>query len=195
MSGLLTFSWHWPKASPPELASFDPKSVTRVQVRSLNSAGYRHQTPGYDPKSGEGARRLGGRFNPPQSFPVLYLCTTPRCAAAELARLAHRQSLAVEYLLPREVWRIQVNLNRTLDLTDEAVLRTLGLRTEDLIREDYQLTNEIGEAAHEQGFQAIIARSATAVDSVMAIFTENIRESILRPNLVERWESPDDLMS
>lgn len=177
------------------MASFDPRSVTRVGARSHEVVGYRHLAPGYSPKSGEGARRLGGRFNPPQSYPVLYLCTTRVCAAAELARLAHRQGLSVEHFLPREVWRVQVNLNKVLDLTDKSVLGTLAIVAEDLIRDDYQLTNEIGEAAYELGFQAVIARSATGVDSVAAIFTENLGESILRPELVDRWASPDDLPS
>ncbi len=158
--------------------------------------GYRHQALGYrSPKSGEGARRLGGRYNPPQSFSVLYLCTTLPCAAAELARLAHRQRIAVEHFLPREVWRIQANLNRVLDLTDNAVLSNLGLQTEDLVRDGYQLTNQIGEAAHEQRFQAVMAPSATGVDKVLAIFTENLGKSILQPDLIQRWESPNDLTS
>lgn len=93
------------------------------------------------------------------------------------------------------MWRVQVNLNKVLDLTDKSVLGTLAIVAEDLIRDDYQLTNEIGEAAYELGFQAVIARSATGVDSVAAIFTENLGESILRPELVDRWASPDDLPS
>ena len=177
------------------MPSFDPKSVTRVRERSLDAVGYRHQAPGHNPKSGEGARRLGGRYNPPHSFPVLYLCTALPCASAELVRLAHRQGLASDHLLPREVWRIEAHLNRVLDLTDDTILSNLGLQTQDLIRDDYQLTNEIGEAAHEQRFQAVLAPSATGVDSVIAIFTENLRTSILRPNLLKRWEYPTDLTS
>ena len=92
------------------------------------------------------------------------------------------------------MWRIQVNLNRVLDLTDSAVLRTLGLEPEDLVHDTYQLTNEIGEAAHEQRFQAILARSATGVDGVLAVFIENLGKSILRPDLVQLWESPEDLV-
>lgn len=86
-----------------------------------------------------------------------------------------------------------MNLNRILDSTDSAVLRTLRLETEDRVHDDYQITNGIGEAAHEQGFQAILARSATGVDNVLAVFTENLGKSILRPDLIELWESPDDL--
>ncbi|MCQ3804392.1 MAG: RES family NAD+ phosphorylase [Acidimicrobiia bacterium] len=169
--------------------------MTQVGDRSLRVVGYRHLAPGFNPKSGEGARRLGGRFNPCQSFPVLYLCTTPACTAAELTRLARRQGIAVEQFLPREVWRIQVDLTRVLDLTDDTVLDTLELEIGSLVSDDYSLTNEIGEAAYEQGFQAIVTRSATAVDDVIAIFTEKLGKSILQTDLVERWRSPTDLAS
>ena len=88
------------------MAGFDPTSVTRAEAAALDATGYRNQAPGFDPRSGEGARRFGGRFNPPRSFPVLYLCTTRSCAIAELTRQADRQSIDVEQLLPRELWRV-----------------------------------------------------------------------------------------
>lgn len=174
---------------------FDPKSVTRVGARSLDVVGYRHQAPGRRPESGEGARRVGGRYNPPRSFPVLYLCATLLCAVAEFARLAHRQGLAPKHLLPREVWKIKVNLNRVLDLTDDMVLSTLGLQMSDLVRDEYRLTNEIGKAAHEYRFQAVLAPSATAVNRIIAVFTNNLGVSILRSELLKRWENPTDLTS
>jgi len=60
------------------------------------------------PASGEGARLNGGRFNLPDSFPVLYLCTTRPWVVAEMRRLGERQAIGVESLLPRVVrsnWR------------------------------------------------------------------------------------------
>ncbi|MGH2928380.1 MAG: RES domain-containing protein [Solirubrobacteraceae bacterium] len=62
---------------------------------------WRQIAPRYDPLSGEGARLHGGRFNPPGSFPVLYICQSRPCAAAELKRLGERQAIGVEGLLPR----------------------------------------------------------------------------------------------
>ncbi len=122
------------------------------------------------------------------AHPVLVGCS-PRLMSLR------RLMAATPVRFTREVWRIQANLNRVLDLTDDTILSNLGLQTQDLIRDDYQLTNEIGEAAHEQRFQAVLAPSATGVDSVIAIFTENLRTSILRPDLLKRWEYPTDLSS
>ncbi|MCA1706459.1 MAG: RES domain-containing protein, partial [Actinobacteria bacterium] len=116
------------------MASFDPARLNGVGLVDLASVGYRHQAPGFDPRSGEGARRFGGRYNPPRSFPVIYLCLTSRCVAAELMRQAIRQGVQVEDLLPRELWSIATDLEKVLDLSDVSVLTAAGLRPADLVR-------------------------------------------------------------
>ena len=95
------------------MARFDVSKLAKAQASALSVAGYRNQAIGFDPRSGEGARRFGGRFNPPHSFPVIYLCTSRPCVAAELAGQAQRQGLTVDDLLPREVWRITVSQARS----------------------------------------------------------------------------------
>lgn len=176
------------------MSPFDPRALGAVQGVSLTVVAYRNQARGFDPRSGDGARRLGGRFNPPHSFPVLYLCLTKPCVVAELTKQAERQSLSLADLLPRELWQIDADLDNVLDLTDSAVLTELGLVAEDLVREDHQFTREIGEAAHEHGFQAIRSSSATGVDQVIAIFPERLAGAVLEANLLGEWHVPDDLL-
>ena len=176
------------------MSGIDPKAVARASTRSLSVVGYRNQARGFgNPLSGEGARRFGGRFNLPQSFPVIYLCTTPGCAAAELIRQASRQSLAIDDLLPREFWRIEGELDKVLDLLDDSTLSMIGIDRDDLIRDDQTLTRQIGEAAYEHQFQAILAPSATGVDQVLAIFTENLAGAVLDPTLIGEWKEPGQL--
>ncbi|MGH9126465.1 MAG: RES domain-containing protein, partial [Acidimicrobiales bacterium] len=83
----------------------DPVRLASASLQRFQGTGWRQQAPAFDPRSGEGAQLHGGRFNPPRSFPVLYLCTTRPCALAELHRLAERQAMAVGNLLPRHLWR------------------------------------------------------------------------------------------
>jgi len=175
------------------MAPFDPRRLARLPRASLSTSGYRNQAGGYDPKSGEGARRFGGRFNPPHSFPVLYLCMTRPCVVAELTRQAQRQGLGVADLLPRELWEVTVELDAVLDLSDPKVCAALGLDPIDLVREDHALTREIGEAAYEHHFQAIRSDSATGVDEILAVFPENLGGRVLEVNLVATWTSVDDL--
>jgi hypothetical protein len=96
------------------MPSFDPRALGQLTGTALSAAAYRNQAKGFDPRSGDGARRLGGRFNPPHSFPVLYLCLTRPCVVAELTRQAERQGLNVEALLPRELFEIRADLDKVL---------------------------------------------------------------------------------
>lgn len=170
------------------MSGIDPKVVASVSARPLSFVGYRNQAKGFvNPLSGEGARRFGGRFNPPQSFPVIYLCTTPECSVAELVRQVKGQNLSLDDLLPREFWRIEGDLNKVLDLLDESTLKMVGVGRDDLVREDLTLTRQIGEAAYEHQFQAILAPSATGVDHVLSVFVENLGDAILDSNLIGEW--------
>jgi RES domain-containing protein len=155
---------------------------------------FRHMAAQWDdPLSGEGARIQGGRFNPPDSFPVLYLCATRPCAAAELRLRGERLVIGVEGLLPRVLYRYDVSLDQVLDLTSGETLDHLGITTAQIIGADLTIPRQIGESAHATGSQAIRAPSATGVDEVLAMFPELLGSGRLLPELLERWGSVDDL--
>lgn len=175
------------------MTSFDAQALGRLAGTPLTATAYRNQAKGFDPRSGDGARRLGGRFNPPHSFPVLYLCLTRPCVAAELTRQAERQSLSVDSLLPRELWEISADLAKVLDLTSARLLDEIGVHPEDLVRDDHRFTQDLGEAAHEHGFQAIRSPSAAGVDEILAIFPENLAGVVLGMNLAGEWNTIADL--
>ena len=171
------------------MASLDPRAIGLAPTASLSIVAYRNQAKGFDPRSGDGARRLGGRFNPPHSFPVLYLCITRSCVVAELMRQAERQGLDVDALLPRELFEISADLDKVLDLTDTETLDALGIAPPDLVTEDHRFTQEIGEAAHEHAFQAIRSPSATGVDHVLAVFPEQLADAVLDVRLLGEWNT------
>jgi RES domain-containing protein len=175
------------------MRSFDPRALGHLNGTALAAVAYRNQAKGFDPRSGDGARRLGGRFNPPRRFPVLYLCLTRPCVVAELARQAERQGLNVDALLPRELFEIRAALEKVLDLTDAATLDALGIAPSDLVREDRRFTQEIGEAAHGHAFHAIRSPSATGVDNVLAIFPEKLAGAVLEVKLLGEWSTANDL--
>jgi RES domain-containing protein len=175
------------------MPALDARSLGRLPRKSLRANAFRNQAAGFDPRSGEGARRQGGRFNPPRSFPVLYLCLSRPCVVAELTKQAERQSVRVEDLLPRELWRVSVDLDGVLDLTDSEITGPLGIADDDLVREDHRLTQEIGEAAYEHHFQAIRSWSATGVDEILAVFPENLSGHVLDAVLLETWSDLPDL--
>jgi RES domain-containing protein len=175
------------------LPIFDPARLDRVALTTFRGVGYRNQAPGFDPQSGEGARRFGGRFNPHHSLPVIYLCTTRDCVVAEVIKQAERQNIELADLLPRELWSVELDLERVLDLCGGPTLASLELTTADLVLPDHAFTQAIGEAAHDRGFEAIRSRSATGVDDIIAMLLDNLSNGPISVEMTERWRRPDDL--
>ena len=175
------------------MAAFDPGRLAQVGASRMDVTGYRNQAPGFDPRSGEGARRFGGRFNPPNSFAVLYLCSTRACAASEFHRQAQRQSIDIERLLPRELWVVDIRLRRVLDLTSPKSLESLDIAGEDLTRDDHGFTQDIGKWAHEYRFQTIRTPSATGTGEVFAILLDHVAGPALKVALLETWSVLADL--
>lgn len=154
---------------------------------------YRNQSPRYDPRSGEGARLNGGRFNPPGSFPTLYLCETRPCVVAELTRQGPRHLVGVEGLLPRVLYRYELDLHRALDLTDPDIRSLLGITVDELVADDWMQCQELGTEAHALGDQGIRTYSATGVDTVLVVFPELLGAGLTEVKLAERWDDLADL--
>ena len=171
----------------------DEELLARATTVQLQGLAYRNQPPGFDPRSGAGARRRGGRFNPPNSFPVLYLALTPDTAAAELHRAAEGMGLPVSAVLPRELFRYDVDLTRVLDLRDQAVRDVLGVTLPELLAADRTRSHQIGEAASRLGIQALVCPSATGVGDILAVFVDNLGSGTCEPHLVATWATEDQV--
>lgn len=171
----------------------DAGRVAEAPLLPFTGQGWRQMAPRYDPLSGEGARLHGGRFNPPGSFPVLYICRSRPCAAAELKRLGERQAIGVEGLLPRRLYRYEIAIDRILDLTDGEVRAQVGLGLEVLIGPDWTACQGLGVAAHALGVKGVNSPSATGVGDVLAVFVQHLGLGRLEPEFVEEWHSLDQL--
>lgn len=134
---------------------------------------YRHTSPAYAPLSGDGARRQGGRWNPPDGYPVLYTALDVGTVDMELIRTARRSGLTVSMVAPRRLATIHVRFSRVLDLTDERTRELLGVSEADLTADDPAIPRAVGEAAHHLGYEAVLSPSAAGSGSVLAIFLDN----------------------
>jgi RES domain-containing protein len=144
-----------------------------VERGAIDAVVYRHVAPGYAPLSGDGARRHGGRWNPPDSFGVVYTALDVRTVDDELVRSAARSGIDPATLAPRRLFTIRVRLSRVLDLTDPSVRDRLGVAVDDLTSDDLTITRAIGEAANHIGIEAILAPSAAGPGQVLAVFLSN----------------------
>lgn len=135
---------------------------------------YRHFAPAFSALSGDGARRLGGRWNPAESFPVVYTALDVDTVDRELARSLARAGMSPAAARPRTLATIRVRLTRILDLTDPAMLQRVGVTREEILAEDPALPRAIGDAAHRLGYEAVLAPSATGSGRVLAVFLDNL---------------------
>ena len=134
---------------------------------------YRHTSPAYTPLSGDGARRQGGRWNPPDSFRVVYTALEVETVDREFARFVLRAGVTKPSITRRQLATIRVRLSRVLDLTNEVTRDALGVSEAEITSDDLAIARAIGEAAHHLGYEAVLAPSGAGRGNVLAIFLDN----------------------
>jgi RES domain-containing protein len=114
------------------------------------------------------AQERGGRWNPPRSFPVVYLCATRDVGRAVVLRRFEGLPYGVVDLLPSRapvLIATDIPEGRLVDVVDDAGCRATGLPA------SYPLdgrgrtiawarTQPVGETAWEQGERGIACRSS-----------------------------------
>jgi hypothetical protein len=121
-----------------------------------------------DPLDPSYARRQGGRWNPPQSFGVVYLCADMATARANVARLFAGFPYGPEDLDPdRAPQLVEVDLPKEsyVDAVSEAGLRSLKLLVSYPVEPDgktvpHHICQPIGQRLYDAGELGIASRSA-----------------------------------
>ena len=163
-------------------------AIESLGVSAVSLRVFRHISEGRDCLSGEGARRFGGRWNPPGTFPTLYTSLSLEGAIAELDRLMRRQRRTTQELLPRRICEIGTRLTNVLDLTHLDSLAAVGLSTAGLRRNNLGPCQRAGQAAHQLGVEALLVPSATRVANNLVIFPANVRpDSSLTVSRTYSW--------
>jgi hypothetical protein len=140
-------------------------------VRTIRRGGpyLRVADPGWeDPLDGRHAALRGGRWNPPESFPVVYLCRGIGVARANVYRLLARHPYGPEDLRPEAgplLVATTVPEDRYLNVVTDAGCAAVGLpRTYPRDSRGrivpHRRCRPIGERARERGLPGIAARSA-----------------------------------
>ena len=119
--------------------------------------------------AGRGSAKHGGRWNPPSSFPTVYLSLDLDTALEEVKGSLDYYGLQPESALPRVFAAIHADLSEVLDLTEGSIRQRLQVSLDRIIREDWRklndqgresLTQAIGRAAFEASFEGLLVPSA-----------------------------------
>jgi RES domain-containing protein len=173
-----------------------PRPTLDQLVDSLGSVEFsatvfRHIAPHRGCTSGEGARQAGGRWNPPDSFPVIYTALSESTVVSEFQRLAARSGLPPASFVRRTLCLIDVELQGVLDLRSGDNLSRVGLSVEQLTSYSMRECQAVGEAAHRLNLEGILAPSATGTGEVLAVFELNLRADSRVSELERRaWSAP-----
>ena len=166
------------------------EAIDQLPQVAWQGRAFRHVAAGRQALSGEGARVIGGRWNPPRSFPVLYLGLSRETVVGEFQRLAARQHLAPEAFLPRTYYTYEVELTALLDLRAPDAREAVGLDARDLVTDDRAVCQAVGDAAHACNREGIIVPGATGAGEVLAVFIARLRpSSVVRDVAAELWEA------
>lgn len=177
---------------------FDPirdllESIDRIGSATWSGRAFRHTSAGREPLAVGTSYVLGGRWNPPEIVPTLYLAFPVEACVAEFLRAAQGQAHGTESFQAREIHEVEVRDLRVLDLTSQEALEEVGLTEEDIRSNERGPCQEVGAAALYLGLQGVVAPSATGIGFVLAVFEPSVdRGQLLH---VETRPFPIELLS
>ncbi len=151
---------------------------------------YRAVSPRYassrDAVSGLGAKKHGGRWNPPGEFAAVYGALDPETAMAEALAVQRYYGLPVHGAFPRVFLAVECRLKRVVDVTDAKVERALGVNLAGLVELDWRAANDegseslsqaLGRAAFAATWEGMILPSArAAAGRIAVVFPDTLGE-------------------
>lgn len=162
----------------------DEEVVERVNdlgTQLWSGTTFRYTARGREPLSGAGARLTGGRWNPKDVFPTIYLAQPRATCLAEFGRMAEANGMDPLAMLgrPFDLHTVEVSDLALLDLREEKALRHVGLAPEDIRDDDWTACQTVGHAAYFLDMSGIVAPSATGIGLVIAAFETRLRSGQL----------------
>ena len=154
--------------------ALDEDLVQRIDSRGTiqwSGTCFRYTGAQRDPLSGEGARRFGGRWNPPLLFSAIYLADSAQACMVEVERAAQAASTTPEGMLEAHyrLHTIDATHMAVLDLTTSEAREAVGLEDDDIYGDDWSACQAVGHAAwflHVQGV-LVPAAGRPAVGAVL----------------------------
>ena len=121
--------------------------------------------------TGLGSAKMGGRWNPPGSFPTVYASCEPEAAMSESLAAFRYYGWALHDAMPRVFRSLEAHLGRVLDLSRPGEMMHSDCWMDKVRREDWRAvqtagrestSQAIGRAAWTAGLEGLLVPSFTA---------------------------------
>jgi hypothetical protein len=114
-----------------------------------------------------------GRWQRGTAIAGFYLADSRESAWAEWHRQLAELGLRPEAMLPRDLWRMTVNVDDIANLGDEARLTRVGLLSPQPSRSEWPSFQAVGEQLHAEGWRGVLAPSAARAEGrILCLFRE-----------------------
>lgn len=135
---------------------------------------------------GTHAQKKGGRWNPPESYEVLYTSCTEAVAIANLRQKYRGRSFQLSHLAEEDepdLYDLEVDQERLVDAVSEPGLHGLGLSPAYPAGIGHNVTQPIGASLHGEGYAGVWCRSAAEpTGQEIALFMDNSKKpKLVRP--------------
>ncbi|MEA1939110.1 MAG: RES family NAD+ phosphorylase [Candidatus Caldatribacteriota bacterium] len=157
------------------------KEISKIKLVSLSKIFFRLVTLKHanDILNTQGNYVCGGRYNPPREFTVLYLGESKNVCKAESNARTTPNLLTSQIL-----GKIEISLEKVLDLTDDSNLEKLGLKKKDLMykksENGWTLTQQIARLVDQIEVEAILVPSATGKGNNLVVFDKYIKKENIK---------------
>lgn len=122
---------------------------------------------------------------------ALYMSESPDTAWSEFFRAAAEQGLPPYLKMPRDLIRLEVDLDEIADLSTAAALGMVGLPWPEPVSRDWPAFQEVGEMLLAQGARGILAPSAAREGGInLCLFRSGPGPSEVTVAQVERFDDP-----
>jgi RES domain-containing protein len=165
-------------------------AVARAPIAEATGLFYRHTSlkrvalTGYP---------VGGRWAPPNAFPVLYLGRPAASVVVEAYRhlVDQTEGMTGGLVGPRQFLTCELSVSNVVDLRSREARELVGFTEDEMTSGigDYDACQRVAAKAHQLGRHGVLAPAATGMGETLALFTGRMPASEM-PTLVqsELWE-------
>ncbi|MCH6256989.1 RES family NAD+ phosphorylase [Puniceicoccaceae bacterium K14] len=141
-----------------------------------------------DVTSGLGGLHAAGRWNLKGAHRISYTSLTPETALAESLAHVRYFNLPLPHALPRTLVSINVQLSKTLDLSEGRLRQRLQLGIDTIQKHNWRTANQQlkeattqawGRCFFEEGYEAILIPSAASPGNNLIVLPENLNSESL----------------